>query len=121
MDDIRPVRNTDGLNGYDKRTSQPYQRPVSSNLYTSPQSAPGQFAPQEYSPQPQPQQQPQHHDQPMLPAHASKKKSNKGLIASLILFILLFIAALGFAGWQYMQVQSLNEDIEELNSQVTQL
>lgn len=113
MDDIRPPRNSTNYQSPSIRPAYspaPTQRP---DAYVS--TTPGETptAQQELS-----------IPQPTLDNNYSLKpdnKTNAGLIITLVIFILLFLGSAGFAGYQYMQNQQLQEDVAELKKETDRL
>lgn len=100
MDDIRPPRNygaTPPPTNYGRAPGwqqQPQQHPVNE----LPDPAPEQPHDQHYN----------------LP---ESKKSGKGTKIALFFFIILAIAASGFAAYEYMQMSDLQSQVDELNKE----
>jgi len=109
MDDIRPPRPTSKYQSANNRPSygsNPLQQ-SSDQTSTAPLSS-----------QPVEQNETIGHS-PTEEGHYTlpqSKKSNTGLIITLVIFILLFLGAAAFAGYQYMQNKKLQEDISELQA-----
>lgn len=100
MDDIKPSRSLDGMQGPSNQPS----APQSGGLNSAPANTGGlnQFNDADYAPENSlPEQQPteqQHFDPPQ-----QSGGSGKGLKVALTIFVILFIAASAAAGWFYMQ------------------
>jgi cell division protein FtsB len=115
MDDIRPPRPTTNYQSANNRPScgpNPLQQ---TNAQATASPAPTQ--PEDNQPQPLQNSSSEDHHY----ALPQSKKSSTGLIIALVVFILLFIGSLAFAGYQYMQNKQLKEDISELQSESKRL
>jgi uncharacterized protein HemX len=114
MDDIRPPRNTNYQN---TPTRTPYNATSTPQARDAQQGSPADSQGDVY------QQDTETHEHMPEYALPQAKKSNKGLIVSLIIVIVLMLAAVGFAAWEYMQIQDLNKQVTELtekNASLTQ-
>lgn len=103
MDDIRPPRNYGSTNPPTN-----YGRP------TPPPAPPTDYQVAQQGYNVAPETIPDQHQNYNLPQHHS---SGKGTKFTLVLFIILFIAAAGFAGWQYMQIKDLKADMADLQKE----
>lgn len=100
MDDIKPSRSLDGMQGSGNQPS----APQSGSFNSAPANTGGlnQFNDADYAPDNSlPEQQPteQQHVEPPQQSGGS----GKGLKVALTIFVILFIAAAAAAGWFYMQ------------------
>ena len=113
MDDIRPPRSSTNY----QSTS---QRPSYGSSGTQPQQTAGQpIADTSTMPAETHDESPVSH-QPEY-ALPQAKQSKKGLIITLVVFIVLFLGSAAFAAWEYMQIQDLNQQITELKDQQNKL
>jgi cell division protein FtsB len=101
MDDIRPPRN------YGATQPTNYGRAPGSQQQQQPQRQP-------LNEQPEVEAEYHHQESYNLP---EDKKSGKGTKIALVFFIILALAASGFAVYEYMKVADLQSQVDELNKE----